>query len=290
MRRPVVIILVIVGLALVAGLVVMFQRYTQVSSDYRDMKSAEESVRSQYAQAFDVIAEIQDSLSTVALSDSSVRMLARAARDEQKATDVRRNEALERISLINASIERSKERIRKLEDNVRRSGVRIVGMERMLTTLKESLAAKEQLVTVLTGRVDTLTTQVSDLTTTVAQTQDTLRIRDLTIEQKQRDLATVFYIIGSKKMLTDAGVVAARGGLLGIGKTLLQTGKLDESRFTTIDTDRQRVIHTGAARVEVLSAQPVASYTLQLVDAKVDLQITNPAEFRKVKHLVVMTK
>jgi len=290
MRRPVVVVLAVIGLALVVALVMMFQRYSQMSANYRDVKSAEESVRSQYAQAFDVIAEIQDSLSTVALSDSSVRMLARAARDEQKATDVRRNEALERIAVINASMERSKERIRKLEEDMRKSGVRIVGMERMISALKQDISEKERLVADLTGKVDTLQTQVADLTTTVARAQDTLRVRDLTIEEKQRDLATVFYIVGTKKALTDAGVIAARGGVFGLGKTLLQTGKVDPNRFTALDTDHERVLHTGAAKVEVLSAQPPSSYTLQTVEGKVDLQINDPVEFRKVKHLVVMTK
>ena len=45
-----------------------------------------------------------------------------------------------------------------------------------------------------------------------------------------------------------------------------------------------------ATKVEVLSPQPVGSYELRTVDGKVELHILDPVEFRKVKHLVIMTK
>ena len=42
-------------------------------------------------------------------------------------------------------------------------------------------------------------------------------------------------------------------------------------------------------RVLILSAQPASSYTLRITGKdEMELQITNPNEFRKVKHLVIV--
>jgi hypothetical protein len=39
-----------------------------------------------------------------------------------------------------------------------------------------------------------------------------------------------------------------------------------------------------------VTAQPPASYELKAVGGQMELHILDPKEFRKVKHLVVMTK
>jgi hypothetical protein len=42
--------------------------------------------------------------------------------------------------------------------------------------------------------------------------------------------------------------------------------------------------------VQVVSAQPPASYELTAVGGQMELHILDAKEFRKVKHLIVMTK
>ena len=67
-------------------------------------------------------------------------------------------------------------------------------------------------------------------------------------------------------------------------------GKYNDDLFTLLDTDQETVVRTPAAkRVEVLSAQPTSSYELTTVGSQVELHILDPKEFRKVKHLVIMT-
>ena len=51
----------------------------------------------------------------------------------------------------------------------------------------------------------------------------------------------------------------------------------------------ETVIPIPAHSVKVLSPQPVSSYTLFITGKDtMELRITNPNEFRKVKHLIIL--
>ena len=160
----------------------------------------------------------------------------------------------------------------------------------MIVTLKETMAQKEVLVAQLTGQVDSLQTSVTGLTTEVKQGQETIRAREQTIEDKRRELATIYYVIGSKKELSTLGFIVAKGGVLGLGKTVEATGRYTESYFTSLDTDQESIIPTSAAKVQVVTAQSPASYELTAVGGLMELHILDAKEFRKVKHVVIMTK
>jgi hypothetical protein len=154
--------------------------------------------------------------------------------------------------------------------------VKITGLEKMIARLKKRVAEKEVLVARLSGQVDSLETRVTGL---VAE-----------VEVKQRELGTIYYTIGSKKELTSSGVVVAKGGVLGLGKTLKPSGQTDECAFTALDTDQETVIRIPAEKDQVLSAQPVTSYVLLPAgEHQVKLRILDPKEFRKIRHLVIIT-
>ena len=91
------------------------------------------------------------------------------------------------------------------------------------------------------------------------------------------------------RQFTESGIVVAKGGVLGLGKTLELSGNYDESRFTTLDTDAETVVRAPSAKVQVLSPQPTSSYELRIEGDQVELHILDPVEFRKIKHLVIMT-
>ncbi len=290
MRRPAVLVLTILVVLLAIAAIVLFANYRKASTNYAEMKTREETARVGYSEAFNAITEIQDSLNAIAVSDTALKMLTGRERSEMRATEGVRRQALQNIALLNASLQRNKQRINRLETNLRQRGVRVAALEKLLTGLKQQVSEKEQVIASLTAQIDTLHTQVSGLQTQVQQGQDTIRQREASLEEQRRQSATIYYIVGNKTELVRAGIIRPRGGVLGLGRTLIVTARPNESLFTPLDTDRESVIHTPAAKVQVLSAQPATSYELQLVDGKIQLHILDPNEFRKVKYLVIMTK
>jgi len=290
MRKPVLIALIVVIVALAAVATVAVLRYQRTATENNDLRLAKETAQVGYSEAFSAITEIQDSLNAIAVGDSTVQMLSKGAQSEMKVTEAVRRQALDRINVLNASLQRNREKIRRLEANLRKNGTRIAGLEKMIIGLKETMAQKEALVAQLSGRVDSLQTTVTGLTTQVQQGQETIKARDQSLEEKRRELATIYYVIGTKSELVSQGIIRSKGGVLGMGKTLEVTGNYKESLFTSLDTDQESIIPTSAARVEVVSAQAPASYELKPVAGLIELHVLDPKEFRKVKHLVIMTK
>ena len=123
----------------------------------------------------------------------------------------------------------------------------------------------------------------------VQQGQETIRVKDMALEERRTELATIYLMMGTKKELSMSGVIVSKGGFLGLGKTVQLTGRFDESQFSRLDTDQEKLVRTPSPKARVLSAQPASSYELKIEGEQMELHILDPREFRKVKHLVIMT-
>jgi hypothetical protein len=291
MRRPIQIALIAVLVLLAGSTALLFTKYRQTSADYVQTKAAEEQARAQYGSTIDAIAEIQDSLNAISLASGTTQLLSQELRTEQKLTEPQGREALDRIATLRASILRSKEMIHQLETNLTRNGMKIAGLQKMVANLKTSVAEKEGQIAQLSGQVDSLQTQVTGLVAEVQETQETVRAKDTAIEEKRRELATVFVAVGTKKDLAAKGVIVAKGGLLGLGKTLQPTGFANAEAFTPLDTDQATVVPIPSVKARVLSAQPPSSYELKLVEGGggMELRILDAQEFRKIKQVIILT-
>jgi predicted nucleic acid-binding Zn-ribbon protein len=283
MRKPLQIAGVTVIVVLLGATTVFFQKAQKSEAEYREAKAAEETARTHYAEAFNAIAEIQDSINAIVPDEASRRLRSDNLATEQRLNQPSREQALESIALLNASIQRTKERISSLEAKLKKSGVKMAGLQKMVANLKESVVEKEGRIAVLTTQVDSLQTQTTVLATQVQE-------HEVTIEEKRRELATVYVAVGSKKELKAQGVIDAKGGFLGLGKTVQPTGVATAAAYTPLDTDHETVVPIPAAKAKVISAQPPTSYQLtQGVDGKLELRITDPTEFRRVRQVVIVT-
>lgn len=282
MRKSVSFALIAAVAVLLGATAILMFKYRNTNAAYANLQAEEQATRERFAGAINEIAVIQDSLNAIALGDSAARLLPTQLQSELSLSESRGDAALERIAVIKAGIERTKDRIEQLDASLKHSGVRIAGLTKMVDNLKKSVVEKEAYVAELTGRVDSLQTTVTGLVAEVEQDNQT-------IETQRKELGTVYVVVGTRKDLTASGVVEAKGGLLGLGKTLTPSGNVDENAFTTLDTDFETVIQIPAAKAQVLSAQPPSSYELQLVGDQMQLRILDPEKFRTVKHVVIMT-
>jgi uncharacterized coiled-coil protein SlyX len=283
MRKPVVIALALISLVFVGTTGAFYSKYKKSVESYAQLKSEDESTRSRYGAALTEIATIQDSLNAIVLGENGLRGVAAQSRAEVQMPPTVHDQVLERIAMLKGAIERTKDRIQMLDSRLKKNGIKIAGLEKMVAGLRSSVAEKEELIAQLSTQVDGLQTQVTGLSATVEQkTQE--------VTDKQHELATVFYTIGTKKELTKSGIVESKGGVLGLGKTLKPSGTLNEAAFTPLDTDQENVIRIPSEKVQVLSAQPVSSYVLaQVGKDMVELRIVDPKEFRKIKQVVILT-
>src|SRR5262245_28119537 len=275
MRRPIQILMAAGLVLLLVTTIVFFQKYQRTSADFANLKTEEEDTRARYSEALGSIAAIHDHLNAIVLGDEAVGLRPGGLQAERALTPYRGDEVMERIAVLKAGIERAKVKIEDLDATLKKNGVKIEGLQRMVANLRHNVTLKEERIAQLVTQVDSLQTQVTGLTADV--------------EDKRRELGTVYYVIGTKKDLTTSGLVVAEGGILGIGKTLKPSGTINGELFTAMDTDVQSTVVIPAAKVQVLSAQPVTSYELRSEGNQTELHILDPKEFRTVKHLVIMT-
>ena len=282
MRKTSVIGFAVVGVALLVATGIFYSKYKKYESDYVRLTAEEEQTRQRYGQAIQEIATISDSLNAIALGDDA-KLLPASTQSEVEVPATTHEQALARIAMLKGSLERTKERIQELDARLKKSGVRIAGMERMISGLRKTVTEKETLIAQMDAQVDSLETRVAGLSTQV----DGLSTE---VVDKERELATIYYTMGSKKELMESGVVVSKGGVLGFGKTLKPSGEFNDSYFTTLDTDQETVIRIPTEKVQVLSPQPISSYMLMPAGEKAwELRILDAREFRKVKHLVILT-
>jgi uncharacterized small protein (DUF1192 family) len=276
MRKGLVAFSVIIGVVLLGATAVSYSKYRKYQADYNAATASQEDMRQRYDQAVGEIVSIQDSLSAIVLGNNGATVASTSSDVEMQPPQTLHDRGLQRIAELKSAIERTKARIEELDKNLRKSGVRIDNLERMVAGLRRSVKEKEERIAVLSTQVDTLQTQVAGLSETV--------------DQKQHELATIFYAMGTKKELQTSGVLEAKGGVLGLGRTLKPAAGADEAAFTPLNTDEENVILIPAAKAQVVSAQPATSYELAArPDKTVELRILNPEEFRKIRHLVIVT-
>ena len=289
MKRNVQLIVAAVAVLLLIGMGTLFAKWQQTSKQFADAKLAEQSARSSYTDAINSIAEIQDSLNAIVLGDSAVGLVPSDYRGERALAESRGDEVLDKIASLKAGLERTRARIVQLDDMLKQNGVHIAGLQHMIVNLKRQAKDKETAIAELTDQVNQLQTQVTGLTATVQEKDQNIQQQQQTIADQTKEMGTIYYVIGSKKDLNKSGLIAEKGGLLGMGKTIAPSGKVDDALFTSLDTDMETTVTIPSAKAQVVSAQPPGSYNLVVNGKETELHILDPKSFRTVKHLVIVT-
>jgi predicted nucleic acid-binding Zn-ribbon protein len=288
-------VLLVLALLLAVGLGISLRSERRQHQDtrvlYQATRASEDSLRQSFEAAVDAIAMIQDSLLAIMPSESQVMHLSRNIESGGKMSGTRSEEILQRISDLKAGIQTSKQMIHKLEERLAESEGKILGLERLVENLKQMVAQREETITNLFARVDSLRIRVGALETDVATGQKTIEEQKQVIQERDKELSTIYYVIGTKKSLVQLGIVRESGGFIGLGKTSQLSGTMDQKHFRPLDTDVEKVLRILGKKPAVLSGQSLASYKLVPTSPdRAELRITNPVEFRKVRYLVIQVE
>lgn len=289
MKKSVVVIMSVLAVILLVCVAVLAMKYRQQTARYEEKRQAEEAVRNQFDAALQSIAEIQDSLNAIAPEETRLRRLQQVA-ETGNVTQTQKERMLSTIADLRESIRNTGLRIKDLERSLKGSEAEVAGLRRVIDGLKRSIAEKEAMVRQLTARVDSLKVTVAGLQIDVRVGQEKIAQQQQTIEEKRREIGTIYYVIGTKRELQDMSILVQKGGFLGIGKSPQLTGTFNQQDFTALDTDQETVIQIGGKEPQVLSDQSRSSYELQVGENGSSLRITDPSEFRRVKYLVIMIK
>jgi len=163
-------------------------------------------------------------------------------------------------------------------------------VKKMVDELQKTIGDKDKYIGDLQVQIGSLQQEVEGWKTKYATTETEKTIVTEELTQTKDVMSTVFYAIGTKKELSERGIIDKRG-MFGNIKELNEN--LNDDNFTKVDMRTVSEIPIGkykAKKVEIIPERPANSFTLEENDGNLTLKITNPQSFWKNKYVAVIIK
>ena len=202
----------------------------------------------------------------------------------------KRQQIKENIQFISNTMQRNRELIKKLQQQLRDSRFNGGELKKAIENLMQQLDEKNQQLQQLRTELDSkdihiaeLDETVSNLNNNVSNLKNESDQKSQTISNQDKQLNTAWFVFGTKKELKDQHILAN-------GKVLEST--FNKNYFTKIDIRMDKEIKLYSKSARVLTMHPSSSYTLSRdANNQYILRINNPQIFWSTsKYLVVLVK
>ena len=202
----------------------------------------------------------------------------------------KRQQIKENIQFISNTMQRNRELIKKLQQQLRDSRFNGGELKKAIENLMQQLDEKNQQLQQLRTELDSkdihiaeLDETVNSLNSNVSNLKNESDQKSQTISNQDKQLNTAWFVFGTKKELKDQHILAN-------GKVLDST--FNKNYFTKIDIRIDKEIKLYSKSARVLTMHPSSSYTLSRdANNQYILRINNPQIFWSTsKYLVVLVK
>lgn len=291
------------GVVFAAALAVSCDNNKEMISQLQQQNDSLMLVSTQQQDAIDGLAstieEITQSIDTIASSEREVL----SGVDERGVPLTRRNMKAKLTALSNL-IKEQHARLDSLSEALDSSNSMLVKLRRVIFMLNLALDEKtreiDSLRTVLVYKdisiinlgteIQNLSDTVNDVRTENASQKQTIAEQKANIGQQDAQLHEVYYIIGSKDELLNAGVVTKEGGLF--KKKKVNFAGLNKSALKKADIRTLKHLDIPSKSAKILGEVPEASYRLTRSNASSSLDILDAGKFWSSNNrvLVILTK
>ncbi len=268
------------------------------SSKYKALQAQLESLQSDYKvqgaeldEIFGTLNEIESGLSSIRESES---ILAVQSRDgvEVKGS---KEQIKQDVEAIQNAIKNYQSEIKKLQNDNRLQSAQF---KKRLAAMQKELKEKSQVIAELSKQIEEKDAQISRQTKQIATLDEIVsNLKDevtslsnegqelkAKVADQEEAIYTVYYIVGTKRELIDAGVMT-KGGLFKSSKVSYQAEK---DAFVRIDLRAISEINTNASKAKVMSIHPKGTYAFVETDGEQVLNISDPQKFwEQTKYLVI---
>lgn len=237
------------------------------------------------------INDIQEGFREINLAEGRVSDNAVNA-ERMTKEDIREN-----ISFIQRTMQLNRERIARLQAQMKNSTVKADKLEATILELQRQMTEKQTQIEALQAQlkekdikieeqgkeITKLNTDVSSLAADNEAKKATISKNEETIGRQDKDLHTAYYVFGTKKELKSQGILD--------GSDVLK-GNYNKNYMTKIDTRVVKSIKLYSKSATLKTSHPAGSYTLESdAQKQYTLYIKNPDAFWSIsKSLVVVVK
>ncbi|HLF14607.1 MAG TPA: hypothetical protein VI932_06945 [Bacteroidota bacterium] len=196
-----------------------------------------------------------------------------------------RKDLIQRIAAVNQNLQENFKKVADLQRKVNTSRRQYSALQTMVDNLRKTLEEREQSIVALDMRVKGLEGEV-------AEKAELVRQREMVIDAQKKEIATVYYVVGTRKELEEKGIIQDEGGFLWglIGATTTLAPGFDPTYFTPIDRARNTTFRVDRRIRDILPKRSPEYYTQQKHEGGESvLTVADLNHFWKDKYLVILT-
>lgn len=202
----------------------------------------------------------------------------------------RRQQLVENVQFISATMKENRTLIEKLRRQLRESSVKSDNLKKTIENLVAELEEKDNQLQQLRAELDAKNIHIAELDQTISGLNDNVTNlqtessqKSATIQAQDKQLNTAWFVFGTKKELKEQRIID--------GDRVLESN-FNKSYFTKIDIRVEKEIKLYSKYGKILTMHPSDSYTLEKdANKQYVLRITNPQIFWSTsKYLVILVK
>lgn len=270
---------------------------SELRRQHTDAVSENNELRTELTEITDTVDAIGEKLTD--MREKQVAITGIFERAEQGGT--RREKLLQDLSVVEEQLEKDKADIAELEERVGKSTQRVRQLQKLVASLRAQLeahvnrienlrsiiAAKNVIINEREEELDTTRDQLSTVENDLEQTRTTLEYAESTLDLAQN---SAYVLIDYKDNLKDNGIIA-ESGIFRKRRTLMPDFNQDAFTKIHIGTTKEFTVPSSPGDIKLIPARPESSYTVAKSEDSGDVSIItvlDPAEFWKIRHLVIM--
>jgi hypothetical protein len=245
-------------------------------TDKENLLADKDAAMSEFVKSFN---EIQGNLNEIKEKEKIISISSEGK--ELKKTN--KDQIISDIQTIYDLLNKNKQRVASLSKKLKNSNLKIEEVELAVTNLTNQLTDKEIEITGLKNKLETLNVDFATLKIKYEEEHQESNL-------KTQKLNTAYYVIGSKKDLTEKGLITKKGGFIGIGRVAESSAVTDGNYFTKIDITQTTEIPIHGDKVKLISIHPAGSYKMVEGSASIDkIEILDPEKFWSVSKYLIIT-
>lgn len=222
--------------------------------------------------------EIKSNLEAIGSRKDEIRAI--SGNKEVSAED--KQWILEEIQNINYLRDENSGKVRQMQDQMKKNGLKIKELDLMIESLMKDIQWKDEQIGLLQTELDNLDKEYSKLF-------DAYQEQAIQLDEVTDEMNTVYYAYGSSKELQDNKIIEQKNGFLGMGKKTELTANINDSYFTKVNSKKKTKISIEGTELQFVTYHPRSSYKLEVNGAKTTIVILDASQFWKIsKYLVVV--
>lgn len=211
------------------------------------------------------------------------------ANDREFSKD-RKQQITEDIQYINTLLDQNKKKIATLNDQLKKSGGTIKGLEAKIVELEAAMKQSEIEISDLKTALTEKNFKIDQLNTKVGEQQAAIEQKDQTITTQTAEMNKAFIASGTFKDLKAKGIVSKEGGFLGLGKNKSLKNNVTDNMFSQIDITVTKTIPVNSKSAKLITEHPAGSYEMirEGKDKIAYIEIKDPNQFWKLSKYAVV--